>query len=242
MLCQLVCTDRRYARMNCFNIKELQGILKRKFFADLVNTHDYKALLPNTMIALRYKLNNTVNLDLDTINYYNYGVSFNNPNTFLSFNNNIFGTGNSGRHVLSSFNYNILSNTGLNKSCSLIIIDFLKTLTFNFNLVFINLLLTISNVLTFNLFNLFSNINFVSYFHNLTNNFNFNFLSVSNPNIFLNSTIEEKSDNFNVTNKIDYLNNLENASFSEISNSQRFTRFSNPLINYDYKTGNYIGD
>jgi hypothetical protein len=194
------------------------------------------------MIALRYKLNNTVNLDLDTINYYNYGVSFNNPNTFLSFNNNIFGTGNSGRHVLSGFNYNILANTGLNKSYSLIIIDFLKTLTFNFNLVFINLLLTISNVLTFNLFNLFSNINFVSYFHNLTNNFNFNFLSFSNPNIFLNSTIEEKSDNFNVTNKIDYLNNLENASFSEISNSQRFTRFSNPLINYDYKTGNYIGD
>ena len=24
MLCQLVCTDRRYARMNCFNIRELQ--------------------------------------------------------------------------------------------------------------------------------------------------------------------------------------------------------------------------
>jgi heme/copper-type cytochrome/quinol oxidase subunit 1 len=32
MLFQLVCTDRRYARMNCFNIRELQGILKRKFF------------------------------------------------------------------------------------------------------------------------------------------------------------------------------------------------------------------
>jgi hypothetical protein len=29
--------------------------------------------------------------------------------------------------------------------------------------------------------------------------------------------------------------------FSEISNSQRFTRYSNTLINYDYKTGNYIG-
>jgi hypothetical protein len=32
MLCQLVCVDRKYQRMNCFNIRELQGILKRKFF------------------------------------------------------------------------------------------------------------------------------------------------------------------------------------------------------------------
>lgn len=28
---------------------------------------------------------------------------------------------------------------------------------------------------------------------------------------------------------------------SESSQKQRFTRFNNPLINYDYKTGNYIG-
>ena len=32
MLCQLICADRRYQRMNCFNIRELQGILKRRFF------------------------------------------------------------------------------------------------------------------------------------------------------------------------------------------------------------------
>ena len=44
MLCQLVCTDRRYAAMNCFNIRELQGILKRKFFTDIINTHDHKLL------------------------------------------------------------------------------------------------------------------------------------------------------------------------------------------------------
>jgi len=35
MLCQLVCVDRRYQRMNCFNIRELQGNLKRKFFGRL---------------------------------------------------------------------------------------------------------------------------------------------------------------------------------------------------------------
>ena len=31
MLMQLVCVDRRYQRMNCFNVRELQGNLKRKF-------------------------------------------------------------------------------------------------------------------------------------------------------------------------------------------------------------------
>merc|ERR1712100_144747 len=61
MLCQLVCTDRRYARMNCFNIRELQGILKRKFFVDLVNSHDHKDLFNQTILALRFKLNNNVN-------------------------------------------------------------------------------------------------------------------------------------------------------------------------------------
>jgi hypothetical protein len=29
--------------------------------------------------------------------------------------------------------------------------------------------------------------------------------------------------------------------FSEKSSSQRFNRFSNLMINYDYKTGNYLG-
>jgi uncharacterized protein YutD len=33
-----------------------------------------------------------------------------------------------------------------------------------------------------------------------------------------------------------------NNNFSEnIDSSQRFNRFSNALINYDYKTGNYVG-
>jgi hypothetical protein len=34
-------------------------------------------------------------------------------------------------------------------------------------------------------------------------------------------------------------NNLNNV--HELSNNFRFTRFSNPVISYDYKTGNYVG-
>jgi hypothetical protein len=80
MLFQLVCTDRRYARMNCFNIRELQGILKRKFFVDLMDSHDYRDLLKDSMISLRYKLNPNINLDFDTSSFYNFGLHFNNVN------------------------------------------------------------------------------------------------------------------------------------------------------------------
>jgi hypothetical protein len=74
MLGQLVCIDRRYQRMNCFNIREVQSLLKRKFFTDLINSHDHNQLLNNTMIGLKFKTN-----DFNVIS----------PNTFLLFN---FGT------------------------------------------------------------------------------------------------------------------------------------------------------
>ena len=37
-LCQLVCIDRRYQRMNCFNIRELQGLLRNRFFEETLPT------------------------------------------------------------------------------------------------------------------------------------------------------------------------------------------------------------
>jgi hypothetical protein len=76
MLCQLVCTDRRYARMNCFNIRELQGILKRRFFVDLINSHEYKDILNTTMLGLKYKTNNKPNLDLDSVLFYKFGTLY----------------------------------------------------------------------------------------------------------------------------------------------------------------------
>lgn len=71
MLCQLVCTDRRYARMNCFNIRELQGILKRRFFVDLVNSHDHKNVLSAAMIGVKHRLHNSENINLDITMFYN---------------------------------------------------------------------------------------------------------------------------------------------------------------------------
>jgi hypothetical protein len=56
MLVQLVCLDRRYQRMNCYNIREIQTILKSKYTpcsSDSVDTH---LKLNDTAIGLRYQL------------------------------------------------------------------------------------------------------------------------------------------------------------------------------------------
>ena len=75
MLMQLVCVDRRYQRMNCFNIRELQGILKRRFFSDLVNSADHREILSSSMIGLRFKTNNNLNLEHDTMSFFKLGTN-----------------------------------------------------------------------------------------------------------------------------------------------------------------------
>ena len=75
MLCQLVCVDRRYQRMNCFNIRELEGNLKRRFFSDLVNVSDHRELLDSTMIGLRFRTNNELNIYHDTLSFHNLGIT-----------------------------------------------------------------------------------------------------------------------------------------------------------------------
>jgi hypothetical protein len=108
MLCQLVCTDRRYARMNCFNIRELQGILKRKFFVDLVNSHDHKNILEESMVGMRYKANHALNLELDYTSFYNFGLhnSVNRDSISYSFIGN--GSGSNNRVFIDGTSYSIL--------------------------------------------------------------------------------------------------------------------------------------
>jgi hypothetical protein len=108
MLCQLVCTDRRYARMKCFNIRELQGILKRKFFTDLVNNHEHRSLMDKTMIGLRYKSNTNINLDNDMLSFYNFGITSqtnNKTNSFMSATSDVLHT----RPVMNDFHFYVLS-------------------------------------------------------------------------------------------------------------------------------------
>jgi hypothetical protein len=95
MLCQLVCTDRRYARMNCFNIRELQGILKRRFFTDMVNSHDHRDILNSSMIVAKFKLNSEANVSLDNTLFYNWGIFKGNHLKSTNFNNNKLSEGRS---------------------------------------------------------------------------------------------------------------------------------------------------
>lgn len=69
MLSQIVCLDRKFNRMNCFNIRDLEALLKGRFFADLVTSQDYRTLMDQTMLSTRFKTN-----DIDASN----------PNMFLA--------------------------------------------------------------------------------------------------------------------------------------------------------------
>ena len=74
-LCQLVCIDRRYQRMNCFNIKELQSILRNKFFFDISSTNKFFNNNQLLITKLKFKSNFFSNLD----NFYNYNYNFEFP-------------------------------------------------------------------------------------------------------------------------------------------------------------------
>ena len=234
MLFQLVCTDRRYARMNCFNIRELQGILKRKFFSDLVNSHDHRDLLDQSMIGLRYKLNLNVNLDNDALSFYNFGVSNTYSNKNFELNNSVNTSNSSSRVIINDYDFFFLNiiNHGLSQP---LYSNFFK----NFYLLLLDLL-SIPNYI--NIFSVLNLINLKVWLEVLSLNFtfinaNFNINGFSNILYTQNTQpISFSTQDVNISDS-----NFKNA-FSEVASSQRFTRFNSSLINYDYKTGHYIGN
>jgi hypothetical protein len=77
MLCQLVCLDRRYQRMNCFNIREVQALLKARFFSDLINSNDHHNLLEQTALGIRFKTNNLDSINPNMLLLHKYGINHN---------------------------------------------------------------------------------------------------------------------------------------------------------------------
>ena len=140
MLCQLVCIDRRYQRMNCFNIREIESILKRKFFTDLINTHDHKTLLDKTAMGLRFKTNGINSIHSNIFNFYNYGIEFSPKirtfNETYNLNFNSYTT-----PFLNSFFSNLINFFNLNNFLSINVLNnfylnnftFLSFLNFNIN-------------------------------------------------------------------------------------------------------------
>jgi hypothetical protein len=218
--------------MNCFNIRELQGNLKRKFFTDLVNSNDHRDFLNQSILGMRFKNNNDLAITPDMEAFYNFGTtsapkakSFNFTNSYESANT-YFTSLFTNVSLTSSFEVfanasNILSNVVFHLKS---VFELLTSLT-PYSLTTITSLF--SNVSTFTTYNL--------------NHFNFTLLSQT-TNVSVGTSTNTSSVTFNSEN-ISTTNTAEgiSSSFSEVTNSYRFNRFSNPLISYDYKCGHYLG-
>jgi hypothetical protein len=237
MLCQLVCTDRRYARMNCFNIRELQGILKNKFFTDLVNSHEHKLLLEKSMIGLRFKTNNTLNLDSDMLSFYNFGVhnvNINNTNSFNTFGSNA--NKSNSVPVIREYDFYLIDlfNSNMN------VYTFFKGLSNYFSdllTVFTNFSFIVpSKALNYNSFISFVSNNMVIFNFGLDVPSIYGSIIVS-PALIVKGNSIHSSVNSSLNSDLEFKN-----FFSETSSSQRVNRFNNILVNYDYKTGHYMGD
>ena len=245
MLCQLVCIDRRYQRMNCFNIRELQGILKRKFFTDLVNSNDHHTLLNKSMINLRFKVNNDTVLNNDILMFYNYGTTLNSKTK----NMNLLNMYNPSSSNLSTY---ISSNYYLN-NISLYFISLLKNVFVstsslsNMSSIYYSLVSCISNLFS-TLFSVSVNSILSSYliFSNFRNVIYLNINELSFSKLF---NLPYLTSNGNVSSTVTEYNSsnltpnglLVNFLTTELSNNIRYTRFNNPLISYDYKCGHYLG-
>jgi len=220
---QLVCVDRRYQRMNCFNIRELQGVLKRKFFTDLVNTNDHRDFLNQSIIGLRFKSNNQLSITPDMESFFNLGTTTNTKAKTNIFTNSYFVSNLNGSSYALNFDINYIFS-GL----SSILLNFVSLVS-SIN---VNSLFTLTSLPSSIKQTLLANIKFTSsdsYVNPVVSNLS--------PQTSTNLDVSYSTTNINSNNELDSLNNT----LSETSNNVRFTRFYNPLISYDYKCGHYLG-
>lgn len=239
MLMQLVCVDRRYQRMNCFNIRELQGILKRRFFTDVVNSADHRTMLSSSMIGLRFTENNNFNLDSDVLSFHKLGTSTS-PKLRLSDLRSTYEPSNIKTGYSPSSPSSYVSKTLSSDTALFSFTGFLR----------LPLDLTLS---TFKVSLLYSTQSLYSLiFHaNLLNVASFNFRSVL-PSSSSWAGLATKSGvtvagnpakTIVFSGRDDHLNSSSPSLYtsSENENLMRFSRFTNPTLSYDYKCGHYIG-
>lgn len=264
VLCQLVCVDRRYQRMNCFNVKELQSVVRKRFFFELFDNNVYNENLNNTLISLKKKVNN--------LNSINKNQTYN-VESYFNKNNNFF------LNFFLNFNINFL----LNFNFTYLYLNFYNMVLFYFLIIksiILNLFLSLSyfNVSLLNnlfkyIFNYKSNIDkddsffffnnselyknsffkeyviilFYKYFFNLFDMikvFFFN-LRIESFTNFFKKNFDENYKNLllNKYTNLDYFNSFSDNSVKKnienISN-KRFLLFENPNIKFKVKVGNFL--
>jgi hypothetical protein len=102
MLCHLVCTDKKYSRLNYFNIKQYQGLIRHRHFAELVNSNDHHEILNPTMTSVRFKLNSYNVTDQNITLFYKYGITTTSKSKLINFSTSY------------TENYNVLGKNNLN--------------------------------------------------------------------------------------------------------------------------------
>ena len=252
-LCQLVCIDRRYQRMNCFNIRELQGLLRNRFFEETLPT---VLLTTNTKQSSSFLLNFFLNksTSVSTTNEHNLLLqTTNNPSNFWQTSQN-FTTS-----VLTNINpkEKILLNN-INHGLFTFIINFWEFFKFN--------LITFSRYIYKNCIFFFNSTQFSFDKEVLNENWQFfrtnfwflNFTFVHNFNLFF-LTDFIKQFKFTQQNKLKqkpYTNVFKNSTdrltvnetstdfqfFQNSWNSFRNLDWYNPEYIYKIKTGNYAPD
>jgi len=249
MLCQLVCVDRRYQRMNCFNIRELQGILKRKFFPDLINNSDHHLLMESSMIGLRFKTNSNEVIRPEQSLFYNFGISNLSKQKNLNLIPYIGNSNGAGDYLSPTFSTTVLSSIRKlllsESSFSFLkhnnILSFIKS---HLPLIFMEVLTLLKLNLIYAIMSLKYLLNQLLYI--IIHNFNFSFVlggNTENFTTYFKTILSGPVTNFryfsdNLNNQTDNLSKL--SSFSDTSNSVRFNKFNNILIGYDYKSGHYL--
>jgi hypothetical protein len=215
MLCQLVCVDRRYQRMNCFNIRELQGILKRKFFTDLVNTSDNHKIMESTLVNMRHKNNMSNILLYDQSLFYNFDLTTTSKSKNYFFSPGKVFTYKSINLFKESYIYNFFPKT----------LNYTNTLTFLIkdvlNLLFVPTTTTLTSLLPsfFYLQTALLNTFYINLIPNFFQKYNFFFNTNSTPG--LNQVNTTNNNTLYNSSYINYLTfeKLNSYSFSENSSS-----------------------
>jgi hypothetical protein len=213
--------------MNCFNIREYESLLKRKFFKDLINVTDNHNFLNKVIVSLRFKNNNNMDISPDQNIYYNYSLTTL-PKT---------------KHINLETKINYLS-TKLNNINNNLINYFLFTNFFEkrellLNNIFILISSINSLISKLHIYSVFL-VNFSVFKSVILLNFNISFNIYEM--FFYKNTFTKNLNTENI--KLESINTLflkNNLLFNESNKNYRFIRYYNPLISYDYKTGHYMG-
>nr|QTT61028.1 cytochrome c oxidase subunit 1 [Euplotes aediculatus] len=230
-LCQLVCVDRRYQRMNSFNIRELQSLLRNQFFFEL-NLPSLITTNKLTLLLLKYKLNNLTNIllpEMHTFYLLNYFTVLMTPWTIVSSYITNYWTYCYIYHItlfnyIYNFNWSFIINFNI---ISLVVAFFLniKYLIFSYFWFFFDF-----KYINFFKFSLYTNTLYTNTLYTNTLYTNTLYTNTLYTNTLYTNTL--------YTNTL-YTNKTLN--FEQVLNN-RNSLLKNPLCNYKIKIGNFLPD